>query len=194
MEDLKVLALKVAASELHYEKLKDSQLKPHIANANRLRYLEALAEFKMAANDLDDVAKDSLLRWGKEVVEVRVELFKMFKDSPTVRLFQVLMGYNKYWCFQGYKLTESKFPNNSDLKDRSMDELIHFVLNSPEREMAMEALTLLAGAVQNWSLGALVDIKLTINDVKRKEQGSFSKAEVIKILESVISQAKEDLS
>ena len=193
MNDPKSLALKAAAAEFHYQLLKDSKVKPHVSKANQLRFLEAIKEFEISTEDLDEKSKDKLLRWGKEVVEARVELFEIFRDSPAVRLFQVLMGYNKYWCFKGYKLTVSKFPHDSDLKDRSMDELIRFVLNSPEREIAMEALTLLAGAVQNWSLGALVDIKMAINDVKRKEQGSFSKAEVIEILENVISQAKEDL-
>lgn len=192
MNKLKSLALRVAAAEFHYQRLKDSQSRPHVAKANRMRYVEALAEFKQAAKDINQKKIGELLRWAKEVVAARAEMHEKMQDSPPVRLFQLLMGYNKFWCFAGHELTQSKFPYESVFCDKSLEEIIQFVLGSPERELAMEALVQLAGVSQNWSLGPLVDIRVAINEVKRKQQGSFSKAEVVEILEAIIEAANAD--
>jgi len=195
MKDIKALALNIAALELFYRRIKDCEGMEEEAEARLSSYKEALEVFEEIANisGLKGRQKAEILQWAKDVVEARRELMVLFQKSPSVRMFQLLLGYNKTWNFAGYKRVGSKYPQDSEFSSRSVDALVQFIHGSPERDNAMEALMVLAGAVQNWSLAALVDIRVAIENVKRKPQGSFSKGEVVKILEDVIEQVASDL-
>jgi len=198
MLEIKRLALRVASCGVLYRKYTDGEMPSHLSRAKKMRYQEALAEFeqKLAEMRVGVEAKNSILQWAYDVVNFREEVANIFQQSPPARLFNILLGYGKSWNLKESSKKKMFLPHESRFAQFSVNSLTKYFYASPELETneALEALSVLAGAVRGWSFDVLVDIKIMIEEVRRGNQGSYSKEDVINILDGLFKKAQESLN